>query len=219
MLTGCVGSPQYYRLSTASVPAGHATRLVLHDVNGDVEMRAAAGETISVQARIRMHDLNSLEAAHVVAVRNGSDVMIGSTCPTRAFSFDFCEVDYTIVYPRSLALSIKTVNGDVAVDAPASETRVETTNGDVRVREALANVTATSHQGDVTTSLADAWKGGTVTLHTTFGDVRLTVPDDFHGTVHGHTVAGDVDGLTSFGAGPAIADLSTTFGDVQVQRR
>lgn len=223
-LTGCTttfGTTQFKRVYTSRVSAAGAQRLVITSDNGDVTATAADVPAIVIHATVETDDVSQLDRDKVSVTRSGGDVTVATVCGGRAnfvfWSIQNCGADYQITYPKSLRVSVTSVNGDVLVIDGAAPVEAQTTNGDITIRAASSDVTAESHQGDVVASLAASWKGTRIDMQTTFGDVRLSVPDGFHGGVDAHTLAGDVDGASLLHGGPPTADLSTTFGDVDIR--
>ncbi len=224
LLTSCVGvySARSVTKSYASeLPAAGLRELAVKGANGDVEAYGADVKAIEIRARIETNDLAALPDDTVAISRNGDTAVIASACSRAAIGFwsiQNCGIDYDIRYPKSMHVSVETVNGDVTIGDAGAAVDAKTTNGDVTIRDSSSDVSARSQQGDVTVSLVPAWHGSTVGMSTRFGDVRLEVPEAFRGDVRAHTIAGDVDGLSSIAAGPADVDLSTMFGDVTVSR-
>ena len=225
-LAGCgvsVGVMRFAREYAAHVPASGLHRLVLISDNGDVTAIAGNVTAIEIHARIETHDFSELNLDSVSVTRSKGTATITSVCRHASIVFwrvQNCGVDYAITYPRSMQLSVTVVNGDVIADDARAPVNVRTTNGDVTIRAAENDVVAQSREGDVTVALAQGWKGNRVDMKTMFGDVRFRVPDDFRGGVRAHTIFGEIDGLTAYAprAQPPIADLSTSFGDVDIIR-
>lgn len=223
-LAGCVNinADSFSRIYSASLPERGVRTLVVKGMNGDIHASAEDVDAIEVDARIETNDLSALPHDTVAVSHNGPTAVVASVCSRAQIAFwniQNCGVDYEIRYPRSMQLSVTNVNGDVTITGAAAAVDAATTNGDVRVRDASANVAAQSHEGDVTVSLASGWIGNAVAASTRFGNVRFTVPDGFRGRIRASTVAGDIHGLSLFSSGPASVDLSTTFGDISVERQ
>ncbi len=222
-LAGCsgvvIGSGHFTRSYADRVPAAGLRELILQGGNGDVRARAAHVGAVRIRARIETSDIASLAHDTVSVSRSAGVLSVASVCPSAHIVFwrvQRCGIDYDIEYPANLRASFTIVNGDVTVLAPASPVTVGATNGDVTISQAAGDVAGQSHEGDVTVSLARGWRGRSIAMRSTFGDIRLAVPAGFRARVRTHTVAGDVTGVSSYPLGPASADLSTTFGDIEV---
>jgi hypothetical protein len=220
-LAGCVsiGANSFSRDESLSLPATHLQILVLKAANGDINLSSADISAIEVHAHIEANDPVALPHDTVRFSRRGTTAVVSSVCDYKhvvLWSVQNCGIDYDIRYPKTMALSVTNVNGDITITGSRAAVDAVTTNGDVTVHGASADVSAQSHEGNVTVSLSNAWRGRRITASTRFGDVLLYVPDTFRGRVRAHTVAGDIHGFSSIASGPPSVDLSTTFGDVTI---
>jgi hypothetical protein len=220
-LFGCDNSTAwlYSHRYVATLPASGIRRIVLTGYNGAIRAVATDGKTIVLHATLRERD-DRMTGDDVTLVRRGDEAFITSTCPSRftmLWKVQLCDVYFTLEYPRSLDASLHPANGDVTVDGGTGNVDAGTTNGDVTVRGASSDVTALSHEGDVIASLAPGWRGKSVSLQTTFGDVELTTPPSFRAMLQlHHPWAGNVEGTADIPLGSAVVDARTVFGDIDV---
>ncbi len=225
LVTACVADlnlDSFHRNYASQLAATGLRALQVEGENGDIRVSGAAVRAIEIRARIETNDPATLPKDSVEISRNGDTAIVASECNRTGIAFwsiQNCGVDYDILYPRAMRVSVTAVNGDVTIIGAEAAVEARTTNGDVTIRDASSDVDANSQQGDVTTYLGSAWLGRTLALGTRFGDIRLAVPQGFHADVQTHTIAGDVDGVSSIPIGSADVRLSTIFGDVTVSRR
>ncbi len=221
--SGCsvdIGSGHFRRIYRARVPAAGLRQIEIKGENGDVYATGANVDTIEVLAKIETSDFAALPHDTVLLARAGGTETISSSCSTaRAFIWQLqnCGVDYQIVYPRRLHITVAVTNGDIHIAAAAAPLKASTTNGDIAIRDASSDIAARTHQGDVSASLAPKWAGRGIAIETTFGDATLRTPPDFRAVVHAHTVAGDTPETSSIPVGPAHVTITTTFGDVTIR--
>jgi hypothetical protein len=220
-LSGCVviGPTSFKRHYSTTFSGRGLQSLTIKGYNGDVHAYGTNVTSIEIDARIETNDLAALPHDVVAISRKGDGAVVTSLCSRTNIALwriQNCGIDYDIRYPKTVALTVAIVNGDVTVTGAAASIDAQTTNGDVTVRGAATTLALGSHEGDVTAWLAPAWRGSSIVMSTRFGDVRLNVPDGFRGDVRAHTVAGDIRESASVPSGPASVDLSTTFGDVTV---
>lgn len=223
-LTGCtatVGSSHFIRQYSARASTAGVQRLVVTGQNGDVTATAADVSAVEIRARIETSDLSQLDRDTVSVTRSGGDLVVSSACNKAwilFWSIQNCGIDYEITYPKHLSISVTNTNGDTLVVGAAAPIEAETENGDITIRAAGSDIVARSHQGDVEASLAQQWSGSRISMHTTFGDVILSASGSFRGGIAAHTVAGDISGHPPASAGRTVAQLSTTFGDIDFRR-
>jgi hypothetical protein len=109
-----------------------------------------------------------------------------------------CGASFSVVLPASIALQLKTSNGQVAVTGPCRAVHIETNNGRVNVSNVAGDVYArtTNHPADIINV------DGNVDVQTSNARIKL---DEVHGGVYGRTshgvitawnITGDLDLLS-----------------------
>ncbi len=162
-----------------------------------------------------MNDLN------VTVPREGDAVRVQDVCPSqrRLFFWTFadCDIQLEIHYPRSLALTLQSQNGDIDLSGPGGSVSITNGNGDITITGAATNLKATESNGDVTARLAANWRGTAISLHTNQGDVTLYVPPTFAATYTTHAVLGSVKNQAPRQSGPVAVTATVRFGEVDVR--
>jgi hypothetical protein len=211
-----------HRTFDTTIPANGATALNLTGYNGDVKLIADSGATIRLHAILSANTGAELDGIKMIDARSDRAVRMTYECPGEKsflfWSFKNCGVDYEIRYPRNLALTVRNDNGDVEIDGAAGSVSAEVSNGDVDVIGAADTISASTKHGDVTATLSPDWRGRSIELHTSTGDVHLRVDEDFSGTLQTHKWMGDVSDDAHLTGGPVPVVVTTTFGDIRITR-
>lgn len=188
--------PEQTERVTETYKVGADPALDLSHIAGDVKVVTGPGNMIRVDAikRVRHRDAEEgkrlLGALRVDVNQVGSRVEVRTAYPRmtsgRSLSMS---VDYTITVPQSASVTIKTISGDVAINAVRGEVRAETVSGDVEVI-ATPNLTlAKAVSGDV--RARDIGAESTLTLSTVSGTVFATALKVR--TLEAGSVSGDID--------------------------
>ncbi len=213
----------YQRTFDSTVQPGGATALEIAGQNGNVRAYGDGGTTIRVHAELKAKTADAARTMDVRVSRDGNAVRIESRCGARRsvllfWSFSACDVEYTIRYPRALALALHSENGNVDIDGPGAPVSVAISNGNVNVANAGADVSSTGKNGNVDVSLANGWRGNAISLTTHAGNVNLRIPATFAGRLNAHTRFGNIDGANYLHGGRVVVTASTTFGNVVISR-
>jgi DUF4097 and DUF4098 domain-containing protein YvlB len=149
--------------------------LDLSHVSGDVRVTTGPGNEVRLEAVKRVRHRNAEEGKRLLAALRvdvsqvGGRLEVRTIYPRLAGNRGFSgTVDYTIVVPQTLTVSIKTVSGDVTVHGVHGEVRAETISGDVEVVSTPNLAVAKSVSGDVN---ARDIAASTLTLGTVSGTV------------------------------------------------
>jgi DUF4097 and DUF4098 domain-containing protein YvlB len=165
-------------------------------VSGDVRVTVGRGNEVRVDAVKRVRHRDPEEAKRLLGLLRvevnqvGGRIEIRTIYPRTQGNRGFNgSVDYTIVVPQSVAVSVKTISGDVAVTGVQGEVRAETISGDVDVVSTPNLAVAKTVSGDVTardisaasltlgavsgTVIATGLKVRTLEAGTVSGDLRL----------------------------------------------
>lgn len=143
-------------------------------------------------------------------------------------------VSYRIQAPKTTDVTLRSSNGALAVTDVKGAMRLRTSNGSIRLMDVAGDVEADTSNGSVNATLSGrAWDGAGLSVTTSNGSVRLTVPDNYNarliaGTSNGGidvdfpiTVQGRIDRDidTNLGSGGAPIRVRTSNGSVRVERR
>lgn len=194
----------YHRTVDSTVAAAGARAIMVQGYNGNIRLYGDSGNSVRVHAVLGARSSNSLQLLRIRTSRQGDTVLVQEQCPDqRSFlfwTFQDCDVELEVHYPRSLTVDLHSHNGNVSLYNAASDVAISNTNGNVEA------------------SLASPWRGSTITMHNNAGNVDLRVPKTFAGTFKGSVRFGDVSNDAHLKGGPANVTMSTNFGDVTVSR-
>lgn len=194
----------YHRTVDSAVGAGGARTLTVHGYNGNIRLYGDSGSTVRIHAVLGARTAASLEQLRIQTSRQGNTVLVQEQCAERRqllfWTFKDCDIELDVHYPRSLAVDLRSENGNVSLYGAASDISITNTNGNV---EAF---------------LASPWRGSSISMHNSAGNVDLHVPKGFTGTFKGSVKFGDVSDDAHLKSGPVSITLSANFGDVTVSR-
>jgi len=230
------------------VPAGRWIRVV--NLNGGITVGAATGDNVEVSAtkRWRRGDPSVVHFTST-AVNDGQLVCAlwgtEASCDERGYHQrggrdrstrnNDVSVDFKILVPKGVKVSVETVNGGVFVDGATAEVEAGTVNGQVEVSTSGGRVNANSVNGDVRARLGRIDSEGDMKFDTVNGSVIVEFNGEFGGDVDLETVNGSLNTnfeMTVSGrldpkhlrahigkpGGPRIK-LETVNGSVELRRR
>jgi hypothetical protein len=230
----------FKRTIDTSVSAAGARTLDVTGINGNVHLYADSGPAVRVHAVLGARTQDALKMLDVRTSRDGGTVRVQDVCPqTRHFffwNFGDCDIELDVHYPRALAVTLKSQNGNVTVDGSGAAVSVvnsngnvdvngaggavsvKNSNGNITIADAPSNVSAANEHGNVRATLARAWRGTSIAMSTSAGNVELRVPEHFDAKVTARTRMGDVTNSANLRNGPVTVTATTTFGDVVISR-
>jgi DUF4097 and DUF4098 domain-containing protein YvlB len=145
-------------------------------------------------------------------------------------------VNFRIQAPNGTDLNLTSSNGSLSASEVRGRMRLRTSNGSIRLMDVGGDVEADTSNGSVNATLSGSkWDGTGLSIHTSNGSVRLTVPDNYNarlvaGTSNGSinvgfpvTVQGnlrrgrDID--TTLGSGGPTISVRTSNGSERLERR
>lgn len=228
-------------LDFSASAAAAATSISVVGYNGNIHLYADGGPGVRVHAQLAARSADALRALDVQTARQGSTLRVADICPsTRHLLFwDMrdCNIELDVHYPRGMAVSLKSENGNVTVegstasvsiannngnvevDGAGGPVTVKNDNGNVEINGATANVSATNAHGNVQATLAKNWRGTAIAMHTSAGNVELRVPAHFAATYTAKVTLGDVSNNADIRNGPVKVTATTTFGDVVISQQ
>jgi DUF4097 and DUF4098 domain-containing protein YvlB len=143
-------------------------------------------------------------------------------------------VSFEISVPRNAMLTLRSVNGGIAIDDFRGTATFHTTNGGVTLNNVGGDLRGETTNGGVTIDVgSDHWDGTGLDVETRNGGIRLTLPKGFSaeleaGTTHGRisvdfpiTVQGRIRSHleTTLGSGGPKLRAITTNGGVMIRQR
>jgi hypothetical protein len=193
-------------------------RLTIKNINGPIDVRAAAGDRVEVRAVVRPESRGSAsDVTFDVRERAPDDVEIctvyrgSSDCdPNRSWNNTRVSVRYTIDLPKSMRLRALTGNGEISVTQTVADVDAASGNGDVTIKESLGRVTASTGNGDVTITSARG------PVKASSGNGRITASTSL-GPVEASTGNGDIDvTMAKLPADQGSMTFTTGSGSVRV---
>jgi DUF4097 and DUF4098 domain-containing protein YvlB len=150
--------PEQVEKFTRSVKAGDGAVLDLSHLAGDVRVTGGGGSEIKIDAtkRVRHRDADEarrlLDALRIDVNSINNRVEVRTIYPrrtsTRGNSIS-ASVDYVIEVPAAVAVSLKSVSGDLTVSNVRGEVRIEAVSGDVSITNTPNVAMAKTVSGDV----------------------------------------------------------------------
>lgn len=190
------------------ISAGHWIRV--KNLNGGITVGAASGDNVEIVATKRWRK-GDPAVVHFTASQLGENVLVcalwgdNSTCDERGYRTrgdrddhrmrnNDVSVDFRVLVPKGVKVSVETVNGAVSVDGVSSDVEAGTINGQVDVSTTGGRVNASNVNGDVRARLGrienDASGMSFVTVN---GNVIVEFTGDFGGDVDLSTVTGSLN--------------------------
>jgi hypothetical protein len=200
------------------------------DVEGaqryDIQMRARVVATAETEERAR-------QILSAVRVEPGGD-RLAAEGPEGLGRRESWHVSFELSVPAQMNLSLRTVNGGLAIRDVEGRLEFTTTNGGVKLTNVGGDVRGRTTNGGVDIVLDGAsWRGEGMNVQTTNGGVKIAVPDDYSARLHlatqnggmnsdfPLTVSGRLDrGIdATLGAGGAPIRVTTSNGGVRLLKK
>jgi hypothetical protein len=142
---------------TKQIDPGNAATLVVDNPRGNITLTGGSGNEVIVKA-IRFGLADSVDVARSKVndlsfelTREGDTIRVVTT--SRKHASNAVKYDLRISVPKHLALDVKTVYGDITINATTSNVNVESNAGSISINGA-AGVTAKTNFGNVSVSNA-----------------------------------------------------------------
>jgi hypothetical protein len=205
--------------------------------NGGIKIHGWDRGDVLVRAKIQTYGDTEADARALAAgvrVDTSGNSIRADGPSTRDRDNAHWSVSFDISVPRAAMLSLKTVNGGIAIDDFRGTAKFHASNGGVSLNNIGGDISGQTTNGGVTVNLdGDRWDGAGLDVETHNGGVRMTLPDHYSavldtGTVNGRvsidfpiTVQGTLTDriTTTLGAGGARIRAVTTNGGVTIRRR
>jgi DUF4097 and DUF4098 domain-containing protein YvlB len=203
-------------------------------VNGGVSVKGWDGGSVLVRAKVEAsaEDDTSAKATVSQISVNTSAGQVMATGPEQSKGHGW-QVSYEIFVPRQADLSLKALNGGIAISDVRGNISFDTMNGGVTLKRLAGNVEGKTMNGGVTVELAGArWDGNKLDARTTNGGVTVSMPEGYSAhfetaTVNGGlnvafpmTVHGEIGKklVTDIGSGGPTIHVETMNGGVNVKK-
>jgi hypothetical protein len=199
--------------------------------NGGISVEAWDRSDMLVRAKVHAwaeSEQRAREITDEIEVDAGSDI---SADGPKNRSHEGWSVSYRIMVPAATDLDLESTNGGIAIEGVRGTLRFQTTNGGIHLEDVSGDVAGRTTNGGVHVALGgSAWAGKGLSVTTTNGGVRLSVPEGYSAhletaTTNGGlsigfpvTVQGRIDRKLSvdLGDGGPTVSVKTTNGGVRI---
>jgi len=168
--------------------------VTLKNVNGNVTVRGWDEARVRVVAIKKARGRNALEKLerNRVSISATADQIDIATEVTRSRGWNNnVSVNYEVWVPNTLALSAKTTNGNVSIEAVEGEINLRTTNGNLKAHAVGGRVNGATTNGGITIDM-ESYTGGEMELRTTNGSIKLTAPSSLAVDLEARTTNGSI---------------------------
>ena len=164
------------------VSVGTQTALRLVGVNGTVTVSGASGGASSVSVTgVRRVEADTLEdataqlpALQVDVTSSATEVLVQTDQPQFAAGRNYV-VNYTVVLPQHLDVSVQTINGDVTVRSLNADCMITNLNGGIQADAIFGNAILSLVNGNIT-ALVTLPSGGQIDIGVVNGTIDLSIP-------------------------------------------
>ena len=215
-----------------TVPAGGALSVDAGQ-NGSIRVTGESRRDVQVRATVHAWAYDDAEAERIASSVNvRSDGVLRAEGPDQRGRSGW-SVNYEVVAPRDIDLTLETHNGSISVAAVRGDLKLEAQNGGIRLDGVAGNVRGRTTNGGVEAELTGrTWEGTGLDLETTNGAVRLRIPENYSARLETGTVNGGIDidfpvtvtgrigreFSTTLGGGGPLVRAETTNGQVRISR-
>ena len=216
--------------SPAATSAGSAEKSTGPSEPGGGYQLASAVTALQVNAPVASIDVTAQDSAAAISVREqlhggastthavtGSSATLTAHCPA-GISFSVCRVDYTVIMPARVALTVEGSAGNVTLTGPLTTVTISTDAGKV-TGTALGAGTYQVSTSAGTVRLAFAKPPNSVTVKSDVGQVTLTVPGSTGYAVTTDTTIGEQHvEVNRNSSSPHRINVSTTVGSITISK-
>ena len=204
--------------------------------NGGIDVQGDARNDVQVRAKVTA-EAETMERARQLADAvnvNAAAGNVSATGPQNMGRREQWHVSYRLAVPTISTLSLKSVNGGIAVKDVDGEIEFKTVNGGVKLANVAGDVKGRTSNGGIDVDLdGPGWRGAGLNVETSNGGVHLRIPEQYSaqletGTVNGGfnidfplMVQGRVDREinATLGSGGAPIRVRTHNGGVKLSKK
>lgn len=157
------------------------SRFRLEGINGTVDVSGSTSANNVLITGVRRVDSNSEEDARAglevlrVVVTEGADVILVRTIQPQDPDNRNYIVNYQVTLPRSLAVIVNNVNGNIDIDSINERVTVAGVNGEVDLRQIVGSAAVALVNGGIAGRITVP-AGGSVEFVTVNGEIGLDIP-------------------------------------------
>src|SRR5579863_1649985 len=209
---------QYHETIHQTAPLAAGGEVEIDDTYGDVRVTRGASGTVDIRAvksASEQSDLSQIDV-HVDTIEGAVKITADFPADHTWFHDHQRSVDFDVAVPAGSKVILRMQYGDGSVSGVDGAVDASSRYGNVEATGAAGAQSLTTEYGDVRLSVDAISQSQAIIMHTTYGDVDLTLPANASPNIRAETHFGSVDNdFDASAAGPPV-DLKTTFGDVDV---
>lgn len=188
---------------TRSYPLDQSGRVSINNRNGDVQIEAVDGSTVEIRAERVTHATTDKTAKDLLPRIIITEDIKPELVDVRTKGIEGLllgvsfEVTYYVKVPRWASVRVQTVNGDITVKGIGGRLVATTSSGDIKAERLSGGAETRAVNGQTAIDLA-ALGADPVSLRSTNGSIRLSLPASTAANLNASCVNGDVavTGLT-----------------------
>lgn len=225
LLLGCEGdlvSPRFTAEEPFTLDSGVTTQTSfrLEGINGDITITgSASAPTVTATGFRRVMAASQEEAddrlpdIQVTLTASPGEILLKTDHPKGGPSLTYT-VDYSVVVPQNLAVTVLIGNGSVDLDGATGGVAITTGNGTIRTLNVIGNMALVAGNGGIS-GRATLRSGSTVRMEAGNGNVQLLIPASTSAIVEAATGTGviTVAGLSLSEKTQSQNTLSGRLGD------
>lgn len=169
--SGTWGEPQQTERFSKTVPLGKTGSVLVANISGTIIVTGGTGDQVVIEAIKSGRTLEDIKQVEIDVATLDGRVEIVTRHP-RGIRTHHGSVDYTVTLPRSAAVRVKSISGDIEVSTVDGALRADTISGNVEITTAARLEDVRSVSGNVTVKMAGS--DGGVTASSTSGNVHLS---------------------------------------------
>ncbi|MDM7921858.1 MAG: DUF4097 family beta strand repeat-containing protein [Pyrinomonadaceae bacterium] len=174
-------------------------RVSLSNINGSVtveawdrnEVRIEATKTADSQATLNQFSININSSPTSIKISvDPPNWRYGDRDQVKSRRV---RVDFKLMVPRTANLnSIDTINGSISLSEFVASTKVTAVNGNINAVNLRGNANLSTVNGMVNAEFNRVESGGTISLNTVNGSVKLLLPSDVNATIKADSLNGEI---------------------------
>ncbi len=181
----------------------------IKSINGSINVDVWEKDSVRVEALIEVKSRSSrdakefLDQVEIVVNRMGRNLEIEPDYPKVRGGNSILDwifgrrrpnvtIRFNVLVPRKVNLDLKSVNGRVVVDGVEGDQKFKTTNGVIDAENLKGSVYARTTNGGIRVEMVGFNRGAQVSISTTNGGIKLSLPDKIQADVEASTVNGGI---------------------------
>lgn len=218
-------------------------RISLENINGNVEISGASGNTVEITAVKKAGTEYYLENLEIIIEDSPDAIHIETDHPDSGIKGMFNwgsdgsgSVHFTLRVPANVNLDeIESVNGDISIEGVSGIVRAGAVNGEVRASGLMGDANLETVNGSVDATFEKFGAGQKVNCESVNGRLTVNLPADADVSVTAETINGGIDGndfglkvdkgfvgrdlAGDIGSGGGRLSLDTVNGAIKIRKR